>query len=122
LEGLSPESGNSFSTLKVAYDEGALGSLGILEETLRLYWWDEGRTEWTLAGNPSNNAKNPLAEFVLGAPTDELGDWGLDMTGDYVWANIDHASVYAPAGVPEPSTLTLLALGGLAVLRRRRKQ
>jgi len=29
--------------------------------------------------------------------------------------------VFAPGSVPEPATLSLLALGGLAVIRRRRK-
>jgi len=34
-----------------------------------------------------------------------LGDWGVDVDNNRVWANIDHASTYAKAPVPEPATL-----------------
>jgi len=39
------------------------------------------------------------------------------MSDNWMWA-----SGVQPAGVPEPATLSLLALGGLALLRRRRKK
>src|SRR5208283_1966362 len=74
-----------------------------------------------VAGNIGTN----LGGFHLGAwlPGDmTLGDWGVDMTSHTVWAVLDHNSDFAV--VPEPSTLSLLAAGGLGLLaavRRRRK-
>jgi hypothetical protein len=41
------------------------------------------------------------------------------VAGNQVWANIDHASTYAIAGIPEPTTSVLLGLGAMTLLRRR---
>ncbi len=112
-----------FATLRVDYDSELLAARGIEADSLRLYWWDASAGEWRLAGNASNltdNSGDPsYTGFGLGPATDVLGDWGVNMDEDHVWANIDHASTYALAGIPEPATLSLLALGGLAVIRRR---
>ena len=53
-------------------------------------------------------------------PADDLGYWGVDAADDTVWAVVDHNSDFAADVVPEPATLCLLALGGLAMLRRRK--
>jgi hypothetical protein len=51
-----------------------------------------------------------------------LGDWGVDTAGSYVWANIDHASTYAVASIPEPGSAAMLVAGlAAAVIRRRRR-
>jgi hypothetical protein len=80
-------------------------------------------SQWVLAGNNANLTWNPAAQFVLGAPTDVLGDWGLNMADDYVWANIDHASTYSVGGlanVPVPGAMLLGILGiGVAAATRR---
>ena len=109
-----------FATLKVEYDPAEVLALGIDEATLRLYWWDEAGSSWVLAGRASN-LDQTTGQFVPGPPTDVHGDWGLDMADKSLWANIDHASTYAAAGVPEPATLSMLALAGLAVIRRKRR-
>ena len=71
-----------------------------------------------------DNDTNPLKTFATGGPPDtnngvEFGDrspWeGRTFEVDYVCFTTQEAAV----PVPEPMTLSLLALGGLAVLRRR---
>ena len=108
----------SYATLILNYDESDLLYRSIAEESLRLYWYNDLLSQWVLAGNDSNLTWNPAAQFVLGAPTDVLGDWGLNMADNYVWANIDHASTYSMGGearVPEPAALISLVTG-LALL------
>jgi len=46
----------------------------------------------------------------------------VDADNNRLWANIDHAFTYAMAPVPEPATLALVALGGVTMLVRRRRQ
>jgi hypothetical protein len=46
-------------------------------------------------------------------------EFGDESTGANAAAQISNFSLFSP--VPEPATLSLLALGGLAVIRRRRK-
>jgi hypothetical protein len=106
-----------FVTLTAKFDPG----LGYDPESCRLYVWNTINTEWQLAGKWSNtNASS--GNFIEGPPTLVLGDWGVDIGKYMVWANVDHASTYAAAGTPEPATLSLLALGGLAMIRRRRQR
>jgi|GEM_PF-2559248 len=47
-----------------------------------------------------------------------LGSWGVDTTGDTVWAYLDHNSEFG--SVPEPATIGMLALGFLVLQRRKR--
>jgi len=106
------------ATLSIPYDEAMLQALGVSEGDLRLFWYDEDNDRWILAGAQSNNL--PGGSFVLGAPTDQLGDFGIDTEADLIWANIDHASTYGVFAIPEPATLALLVVGGLALVWRKR--
>jgi len=119
VEDITPDAGEDFVTFEVLYDPPDLIPEGILEESLRLYVYDEIGETWGLAGRHSNT-NSASGSFVMGAPTSVLGDWGVDTINDRVWANIDHASSYVVGGiVPEPGTSALLILGAAAVLRRR---
>lgn len=51
-----------------------------------------------------------------------LGSWGVDTTGDNAWAIVDHNSQFAVVSVPEPATLGLPALSGMALLGRRSRK
>ncbi len=109
------------ASLVLAYNEPELLDKGLDESTLRLYWYDPTAQAWALAGRTSNLDPDS-GRFVAGPPTDLLGDWGVDVERNRVWANIDHASTYAVGGVPEPTTLPLFALAALTTLRRRRRR
>ena len=108
------------ATLVVDYDPAEMAAKGIDEQTLCLYVYDEDSGLWGLAGRHTNNDPSQGA-WVLGEPTGQVGDWGVNVDADFAWANIDHASIYAVAGLPEPGTIALLALGGLALLRPKRR-
>jgi hypothetical protein len=62
-----------------------------------------------------NSGDPAYAGFVLGEPTDVLGDWGVDPSHHVVWANLDHGSTFSAAGVPEPATATLWLTGCVAL-------
>jgi probable HAF family extracellular repeat protein len=115
----NPEFGpGGFYTLCMDYDPADLLELGVDEGTIGLYVF-EGAT-WGLAGR-NTNLDDTTGQFVLGPPTDAKGDWGVDLNCHYVWANLDHASLYGMAGTPEPATLALLSLGAAALLCKRRR-
>ena len=59
-----------------------------------------------------------LDEYTEFNLTDYLGSFGCDIDTDTVWAVLDHTSPFGV--VPEPGTLSLVALGLLSLLRRRR--
>jgi len=114
-----------FATVRFYYDEVDVAELGMAEPEIRLFWYDDTSADpndwrWVLAGDAGNTTKNPSAAFHLGAPTDALGDWGVDTEADYAWANVDHSSAYGMAG-PEPTTLALLLAGALVLMRRKER-
>jgi len=123
-----------YATVKGYYTDAELEALGIIEESMRLYWHDG--TEWQLAWNGTNSTPlpsnvpphltpgDPEHWFVLGPPTGYgLGYHGVDPMGNYVWANVDHASTWGLGGHwPEPTSAALVGLGLAVLARRRRRQ
>jgi predicted extracellular nuclease len=70
-----------------------------------------------------NRSGNPLSAAALGA--NDVSQWGLSSVGDafgsYTSAGGDIGNPGASIYVPEPASLGLLMIGGLAALRRGRR-
>jgi len=111
-----------FITLKMYYTQDELDALGIIESTLRPYWWSG--SAWVLGGTTTGGAEGEgqwegfVSEVGFG-----LGSYGLNMADNYVWSNINHASDYGQGGVtPVPGSVLMGAMGlGLVGWLKRRK-
>jgi hypothetical protein len=122
MTGFSP--GEKFvmqmSYVGTLFNEAVEASLGCIH----INWLDPATGLWRNAvyGNTSNE-RGAVTNYqgswaAAGSPT-TLGSWGVDTVNDVVWSVLDHNSEFAV--VPEPSSMLLLAAGGLALLCRRRK-
>jgi hypothetical protein len=71
--------------------------------------------------NAFNGNTGGTPNFILGAydPSYGLGTYGLDLSNSTAWAVVNYAGDFSV--VPEPATLTLMGLGGLVSLLRRRR-
>ncbi len=114
----------NYALASMGYDVSAVGAE--YESTIRPYWWDAGASLWRLP-NEVGYPGGFRTDFTF-VPKDVagllLGDFGIDMDNDRVWAYTDHLSDWQPAGdVPEPGTIALFALGlvGLGAKLRKRK-
>jgi len=76
-------------TLKISYDEAELGTID--ESTLSLYYWNG--SAWVRVTDYINSTI-PNGPFVY--------DAGVNAEENYVWAVVDHFSVYALGGVSKP--------------------
>ena len=98
-------------TLELSYDESKVDD----ESLLMLAYLDEATGEWKRAteGNlPQELQLASLSALEGGVNTDE----------NYVFAELNHnasGTQFAVVAVPEPTTLMIFGLGGLALLRRR---
>lgn len=117
--------------LKMYYKAGDV-PVSIPESTLALGWNDIGFDGWenAVTGNTGGTATRINGSWTVigGLDAGDLGKYGVDDTdvnyngvnyGGYVWAVLNHNSEFAV--IPEPASLGLLALGGLALLGRRRR-
>jgi fibronectin-binding autotransporter adhesin len=110
------DNGNGFTDtfiLQMSYNEALLDgfeSYGVTEGNIVIAW--KNGTKWVNAvtGN-STTAANYFPNQAYNAATRVLGDYGIDLANNVVWAVLNHNSEFAV--IPEPSTLVL---GGLALL------
>jgi T5SS/PEP-CTERM-associated repeat protein len=126
MDAVIAASAEGYVTLKLFYDEDELAAIVMNEQAVRPYWWDETAGQWLLGGTDTNG--DPGESVFAGVNVDidsyGVGYCGLDTTDNFAWVNATHASVYGLVGqqevIPEPATLSLLALGGMALVRRRK--
>ncbi len=114
-------------TLQMSYSVDALPGGADAEATLaedgkiQLVWFNETESLWSNAALGNIGEENDVLFMGVGFSADGvLGHWGIDTTAHTVWAVLDHNSQFAVA-VPEPGTLTLLAIGLFGVLAFARK-
>jgi|GEM_PF-2310648 len=112
--------GDAFVTVNIHYDPLELAILELDENSLRPYWWNESAGEWVLCGTTTAGliGEGLFAGVDVHAADYGIGYCGIDTDEHFLWANVNHASTYGASGIPEPATLSLLALGGMVVLCR----
>jgi hypothetical protein len=96
--------GSCFMTVKWAFDRESI--LGLDRRTLKFYRWnvdDLTNHYWQLAvsGNftnsyfPENNTN-----FVLGESTTNLGNYGVNLSDNTVWMNLNYDGIFCVFGEP----------------------
>ena len=96
-------------TIKIYYNPQQLSKLGMNENSLKIFYWDNSTSSWV-----------PVESHV-------------NSTEHYVWANVDHLSVWALMGEPSPQIMQpwivivaaiviiiIIAVVVIAVLKRRK--
>src|SRR5206468_1922551 len=79
----------------------------------------------TTGGSAQTNYQGTYQSFAIangvtdGNLSNFLGSWGVDIGSNTAWAVVDHNSQFSVLSTPEPGALGLLALGGVAMMRRR---
>ncbi len=93
----SLEDGEFTAVLQLQYTDDEIA--GLEESSLRLYYYDVDTDTWPLAvdGN-TEGAANWLGDS---APTENLGDHGVDMANNILWAVVDHFTDFGAGGTGE---------------------
>lgn len=101
-DNLNATSGNlSWVYLRVNYTDSDVS--GLDESTLRLYWWNPRARNWTRLDASTNLT-------ALGGPY--VYNSGVNASGNYVYANVSHFSIYGISGITPAATVTTTASGG----------
>lgn len=104
--------------LQMSYDDATLGGYKqVLADNRELFlaWLDpQGGWENAVLGNFGGTPTFKGA-VPWNAGFTSVGDWGVDPLNNVAWALLNHNSEFAVMGVPEPSTLVLLAIGAVAL-------
>ena len=88
---------------------------------------NDDQWEYAVYGNSTTGGKavanylGSFEDFLVAHPdfnlTDYMSSYGVDLEENRVWAVLDHNSQFV--AIPEPATVSLIVLGGLASLLRR---
>ncbi len=95
--------GDVVAVIKFHYTQAELTALGISAQMLRLYCWDAAQDTWVAVGTVNRGTSFPPDPAVAG----DVGKYGVDTTNNFVWAVVDHFSVFG-GGLAAP----ILAGGG----------
>ncbi|MBN1489896.1 MAG: SUMF1/EgtB/PvdO family nonheme iron enzyme [Phycisphaerae bacterium] len=84
--------GDFLLILKFEYDDSLIQSWQ--EVLMDLYFYNTTAEEWSLA--VAGNTTGTPARFLDTVPDGVLGHFGVNTLDNYVWAVVDHATVFAP--------------------------
>jgi len=90
----SLNNGDFTAVVKLHYTDVEV--LGINEIDLRLYYYDEASESWPLAVD--GNITGSVSFKGESAATATLGDYGVDLANNIVWAVVNHFTVFGSGG------------------------
>lgn len=99
--------------LQVSYDPTITNAALALGQSIGGNWYTAASENYS--GTPDDVGAAPWSSEYQ-----TLGEYGYDPSADVAWAVIDHSGTFAVLVVPEPASISILAIGAVGLLRRRR--